>query len=287
MPIYKPSELHQFLESLGINPRKALSQNFLIDGNIIRKIVAEANVSTGETILEIGPGPGSLTEALLHAGCRVIAVEKDPVLAKALERLKGPGLNLEIFCEDILDFSFEERISNLEKKVKIVANLPYHVTTPIISKLVAKRNCINAIIVMVQEEVARRFTALPGNKDYGSFTVFLNYHTNPKYAFGVSRNCFFPVPTVESAVVSLQLKDPPAVSDEAAFFEMTRMAFMHRRKMLRASLKPLFDPQATMSALEGIGKPDTARPEGLSLEDFIHLFERLRSFYLPKRLLNQ
>jgi len=278
MAMYKPSDLHGFLTGIGRAPKKSLSQNFLIDGNIIRKIVKSAAIEPGDTVLEIGPGPGSLTEALLDAGASVIAVERDDVLAKALERFKSPGQKLEIFCEDIMAFLQEDKLKTLLKpgeKLKVVANLPYHLTTPIIEKLVLNPEQCSSITVMVQEEVARRFTARPKSKEYGSFTLFLEFYSIPHYAFSVSRKCFFPAPKVDSAVVRLDLKPPEKVTDVEAFFNLTRTAFGHRRKMLRGSLKELAAPEKVTQALEQIGCNVLARPEELTLQEFIKLFELL------------
>lgn len=277
MPIYKPSELHQFLNELGINPKKGLSQNFLIDGNIIRKIAATALTEKGDIVLEIGSGPGSLTEELLRQGAHVIAVEKDAVLAKALERLKGPDRMLDVYTEDIMKFPVREVLSEKAhgRKAKLAANLPYHLTTPIVASLVPMNDVFSSLVVMVQDEVARRFTAQPGTSEYSSFTVFLNFYCNPKYAFQVSKNCFYPVPNVNSAIVVLELKEPPKVSNVERFFEMTRTSFEHRRKMLRASLKELYSSDKVTAALESLGLNVLARPEELSLENFLALFERL------------
>lgn len=278
MPIYKPTELRQFLDELNIRPKKGLSQNFLIDGNIIRKIVDVSNVHSDDVVLEIGPGPGSLSEALLDTGAQVIAVEKDATLAKALERLQAPNQHLEIVCDDILNFPIEEKLAPYltnNHKAKVIANLPYHLTTPILVNLVARRKTIGSLTLMVQDEVARRFTAQPGTSDYGSFTLFLNFYTSPRYAFQVSKNCFYPVPNVQSAVVILDLKEPPKLSNEINFFILTRTAFQQRRKMLRTSLRSLYNPELVAEALIASGLNPQARPENLSLEDFIHLFEKL------------
>ena len=274
MPVYKPSELHDFLTGLGIAPRKALSQNFLIDGNILRKIIVASKVQAGDIVLEIGPGPGSLTEMLLDKGAKVIAVEKDEVLAKALERLKTPERNLEIHCQDIMKFPFEKFLKKGDR-AKVIANLPYHLTTPILASLVPQIDLFSSLTVMVQEEVGRRFVAHPDTSEYGSFSVFLNFYTKPHYDFTVSRKCFYPAPKVESAVVTLELHPSPEVKDVTAFFKMTRTSFEHRRKMLRASLRDLYSPEAVTEALEYIGCNPLARPEVLSLEDFLKLFERL------------
>lgn len=281
MAIYKPTELHQFLGQLGIFPKKGLSQNFLIDGNIIRKIVSVSNVKPDDTILEIGPGPGSLTEALLETGAAVIAVEKDEVLAQALERLKSTTQRLTIFCHDILTFPLQKELEPFiqkDKKIKVIANLPYHLTTPIIAQLSPMKGLISSLTVMVQEEVARRMTAMPGTSEYSSFTIFLRFYTIPRYGFTVSRNCFYPSPKVDSAVVVLELREPPLSEDEAvSFFQLTRTAFEHRRKMLRASLKDLYPPQDIENALKVIGENPLARPEVLSLEKFLELHKILKT----------
>lgn len=279
MAIYKPSELMQFLEQLGIAPRKGLSQNFLIDGNILNKIAATANVTPGDVVVEIGPGPGSLTEELLKKGAFVIAVEKDEVLSQALSRLQTSDNRLEIHCHDIMTFDLETTLApklTNGKKAKVIANLPYHLTTPIIVQLSTQRHLFSQLILMVQDEVARRFTAAPGTSAYSSFTVFLNFYTFPKYAFTVSNNCFYPIPKVNSAIVVLELKEPPHVSDEKAFFKLTRTAFEHRRKMLRSSVRELYTPSAIEAALVRIGQNPLARPEILSLSEFLQLFEVLQ-----------
>lgn len=281
MPIYKPSELRQFLSSLQISPKKGLSQNFLIDGNILRKIVEVSDVTPGDVVLEIGPGPGSLTEQLLEKGATVIAVEKDPILAQALERLKSPNRSLEVFCDDILTFPIEEKLApflSQQQKAKVIANLPYHLTTPIIIRLVSLRNTISSLTLMVQDEVAKRFTATPGTPEYSSFTVFLNFFTTPRYAFQVSNHCFYPEPSIQSAVVILELKSPPTVSNEEQFFLLTRAAFSQRRKMLRSSLRSLYSSEMITEALLSFHLNPQIRPEELSLEEFIQLFEKLQSF---------
>ncbi len=275
MSIYKPSELRLFLDQLGIFPKKGLSQNFLIDGNIIRKIVTASEVQAGDTVLEIGPGPGSLTQALLAAGAHVLAVEKDHILAQALERLQTQDNQLSIFCEDILAFPLQEHLQN-RQKAKVIANLPYHLTTPILTQLAPLTTLFSSLTVMVQEEVARRLTAQPGTSDYSSLTVFVRFYTEPVYAFTVSHHCFYPAPRVNSAVVVLRLREPPLDPETAQdFFRLTRTAFEHRRKMLRASLKELYSPQHVETALEAIGQNPLARPEVLSLEEFLQLYALL------------
>ncbi len=250
--MHRPTELRAFLEGLGVHPKKRLSQNFLIDGNIVRKIVHFAEVKKGDLILEIGPGPGALTRALLETGAHVIAIEKDKTYADALPRHP----HLEVYAEDFLDFPLEKQ---LKKKAKVVANLPYNVTTPILSKIIPLHQKIESITVMVQKEVAWRMTAKPKTADYSSLSLFLQFYSTPAYGFTVKPTCFFPRPKVDSAVVKLKLHAPPPVSSEEEFFKMVRTAFQKRRKMLRSSLNV----------------DDTRRPEELSLSDFLRLFEQV------------
>ncbi|PJD96442.1 MAG: ribosomal RNA small subunit methyltransferase A [Parachlamydia sp.] len=279
MPLYKPQELFAFLNSLGIRPKKGLSQNFLIDGNILQKIISAAEVSQEDVILEIGPGPGALTECLLEQGCRVIAVEKDLQLGQALERLQTPLNTLSIYCEDILQFPLEQVLPAYLKagqKAKVIANLPYQLTTSILARLAPLNHLFSSITVMVQEEVARRFTGSPGSREYGSFTVFLNFFSDPVFSFKVSRKCFFPIPNVDSAVMTLRLKKPPADIDQEQFFTLTRKAFEQRRKMLKSTLRELYDPAFVSEELIKLGLSPLARPEELSVENFIELFKSLQ-----------
>lgn len=286
MAMYKPTELRDFLQQLGIAPKKVLSQNFLIDGNVIRKILATAQVASGDLVLEIGPGPGSLTEALLAAGASVIAVERDNVLAKALERFSDASGKLSIYCEDVMQFPIEETLRSMLKpgqKAKVIANLPYHLTTAIIEKLIGMHEWIASLTLMVQKEVAQRFTAHPYTKEYGSLTLFLQFYSSVHYAFTVSNQCFYPVPKVHSAVVHFELCPPKSPLCTKDFFKMTRTAFEHRRKMLRGSLKELFPPEKITAALETVSCSPLARPEELSLDQFLNLFKCLHGIDILPR----
>lgn len=275
MPIYKPSELIKYLEELGASPKKRLSQNFLLDGNIINKIVALSELTSEDLVVEIGPGPGALTEALLKTGAKVIAVEKDETLAKGLERLKNSKNHLEVFCDDILKFPLEETLKKANQKAKVIANLPYHLTTPIMTHLIPRSDLISDVIVMVQEEVAQRFVGAPCTKEYGSLTVFLNFYSKPQYGFKVSRNCFYPKPKVDSAVARFSLHHPPEEVSEDTFFKMTRTAFGQRRKMLSKTLRSLYPTKPIQEILVSIDKSPKSRPEELSLEDFLKLHSHL------------
>ena len=272
MPLYKPSDLRAFLEEIDASPKKSLSQNFLIDGNIIRKIVTLAGVQPGDTVLEIGPGPGVLTEELLLRGAHVLAVEKDRKFAKALTRLQTEDRRLTVIEGDILE---QDLSSLLKPKTKLVANLPYQITTPILTEFLPKKEFFESITVMVQKEVSARFLAKPGTKDYSSITVFVQFYSQPEYGFTVEPTCFYPPPRVKSAVVKFNLKDHPPVSTEEAFFAMTRRAFQQRRKMIRSSLRLIYDQASIDRGLEKIGKGLQVRPENLSLADFLILSQEI------------
>lgn len=269
MSIYKPTALFPFLESLGAGAKKSLSQNFLVDGNILRKIVKEAEVQPGDFVLEIGSGPGALTECLLAAGAQVVAVEKDTLFARALNRFS----NVQVHEADILEFPLDLYFSK-EKKTKVVANLPYHLTSPILDLLVKRHDLFSTLTLMVQEEVARRIVAKPGHADYSSLSLFLNFYSTPRYCFGVSNQSFYPVPKVQSAIIQLHLQDeaklsPVHVND---FFQMVRSAFSQRRKMLRSSLRNLFPQSKIEEVLQKLDIAPTVRPENLSLEQFLSFY---------------
>ncbi len=269
MSLYKPSELRQFLQEIGIEPKKGLSQNFLIDGNILRKLISAAQLKNEDTVLEIGPGPGVLTEALLDSRAHVIVIEKDEKLAKHLKRLQNG--RLEILIDDFRNVQIDSLLKD-RGKVKIIANIPYNITGIILQKLLPKTHLIESVHLMVQREVAERCVAEKGSKDYSSFSLFTRYHADPKLLFTVARSCFYPPPKVDSAVLELKLNPPPVKAPYNPFFQLIRMAFQQRRKMLRASLKTLFPSNQVETALESLGLPKTTRPQELGLEEFSSLF---------------
>lgn len=270
--MYKPSALLEFLTHLDTRPKKNLSQNFLIDGNILHKIIEVANVEPCDFIVEIGAGPGALTQALLQRGAYVVAIEKDPILAAALYRFSDK--NLQVIAKDVLNVDLQEIVPS-GKRAKVIANLPYHITTPILTSLAPRSDLLHSITVMVQKEVAERMTASPGGRIYGSLTIFLSYFAHLTYAFTVSKNSFFPSPKVDSAVTHLRLKQERAVVEEERFFTLTRAAFAKRRKMLRSSLRKLYALESIDRALQYLQINPFARPEELSLQEFIQLFELL------------
>jgi 16S rRNA (adenine1518-N6/adenine1519-N6)-dimethyltransferase len=259
------SKLIPFLTSLGIAPKKGLSQNFLIDSNVVHKIVQMADVKPGDVVLEIGPGPGALTEVLLQKGASVIALEKDRVLAGALERLQTEDGRLKVFCCDAMEFPWDTL-----RYDKIVANLPYHITTPLLEKCFA--TCPVPVTCMIQKEVADRMSAMPGTTTFGSFTLFTQFHTKLTEKFLVSANSFYPKPSVDSTVIHLEPLETPH-AENPQFFTVMRAAFRQRRKCLTTSLKPIFSPKVIQTALEKQNIRIDARPEMLSLDQWIQFTE--------------
>lgn len=278
MPLYRPTELIAFLRSIGVEPRRSLSQNFLIDGNVICKIVKASHIEPGDPILEIGPGPGALTEALLAKGAFVVAVEADKTLAKQLHRLQTPDKRLEVVEADALKVPIPTlygKFPSLATPIKLFGNLPYHITTPLLARFIEELS-ISQIIIMVQEEVARRMCAKPATSDYSSLTVFLNFYAKTRYLFRVSRRCFYPSPKVDSAVVALDLIPNNYSCDPTTFFKTTRHAFEQKRKALRNSLRDLYPTEGAIEkALVDIALSPLARPEELSIEKWVRLFQRL------------
>jgi 16S rRNA (adenine1518-N6/adenine1519-N6)-dimethyltransferase len=279
MTLFRPTDLHAFLREQGIHAKKGLSQNFLIDGNIVQKIVDTAEISEGDLVLEIGPGPGALTQALLKRGAIVSAVEMDPNFAQELHRL---GEQLEVHCGDILEFPLLEFLQRQPKKIKVVANLPYHITTPILTRFLPLHQYVESLTIMVQKEFADRMKAEKNTPEYSSFTLFLQFYASATKNFTVSPNCFYPKPKVQSSVVHCKLH-PPLLEPEKteSFFQITRTAFGKRRKMLRSSLKDLYTPCLIEEALSAIGHSPTARPEELGIEEFIAVLNALNNKKTP------
>nr|WP_062572297.1 16S rRNA (adenine(1518)-N(6)/adenine(1519)-N(6))-dimethyltransferase RsmA [Peptoniphilus sp. DNF00840] len=278
--LYKPSKLSEILSKYGFRFTKSLGQNFLIDGNIVRKIADAAEISEDDNILEIGPGVGTMTEELALRAKKVLAVEID----EKLRDLHKETLNIEnvkVIYGDFLELDLE-KIAEEEfgdEGFKVVANLPYYVTTPIIEKLLLSKVNLVSITVMVQKEVAKRLAAQPGNKDYGSLSVFINYYTDCKYKFQVPSSVFMPKPNVDSAVVNLKMKEREDL-DTDFLFKIVRAAFTTRRKTLLNSFsnsKLPYSKDEIKRALELSVIDEGRRAETLSLEEFIILSVNFKS----------
>lgn len=268
------SELVSFLKKIGKNPSKRLSQNFLVDQNILRKIIKTAQLQPQEWVLEIGPGPGGLTQLILEQGAFLVAVEKDTCFAQQLSRFQTTDQRLQIHCLDVLKFDF----SSLPKPIKLIANLPYHITTPILEKVLEHRDHFSSITFMIQKEVASRLQAKHGSKIFSSLSLFFQFYTLVETSFDVSPSCFFPPPKVTSTVVHAKMRTAlPFKDSPAPFFHIIRKAFQHRRKMILSSLSNDYSQAILQEALISIGQSIKARPEQLSLEHWVLFYKYIQS----------
>lgn len=251
-------------------PIKRLGQNFLIDPNIVRKIVALAELGPSDHVLEIGPGRGILTEALCHAAGRVTAIELDPRLHAYLETRQADLPNVELVCEDALAYPVE----SVPSGTVVVANLPYYISTPLLFRLLDQRGRFPRMVLMLQDEVADRLVAQPGGSDYGILSVMAQYAADITKSFRVSAQCFRPRPEVASAVVLLRTKEHSRLSQEGevAFRALVKAAFAHRRKTIVNSLRDEgYDQKHIAEVLTQLRIPATARAETLFLEHFVEL----------------
>ncbi|MCF6139581.1 16S rRNA (adenine(1518)-N(6)/adenine(1519)-N(6))-dimethyltransferase RsmA [Pseudalkalibacillus berkeleyi] len=264
--------------------KKSLGQNFLIDRNILDKIVSTAGVTSETGVIEIGPGIGSLTEQLAKSAKKVTAFEIDQRLIPILKDTLLDYPHVKVIHQDVLEANLHEVIEHEFKDVEdlmVVANLPYYVTTPIILKLLTERLPIRGIVVMIQKEVADRLAAEPGTKSYGSLSIAVQYYAVTKSEVKVPKTVFVPQPNVDSSVISLTLREKPPVDvdDEAFFFELVRASFGQRRKTLLNNLQNnLFTKEQKPEieeALQSVGIDGKRRGEALSIEEFAHLSNAL------------
>ena len=264
------------LKAFHLRASKRLGQNFLIDGAVVDGIVEAAEIGPGDRVLEIGPGIGTLTQGLAEAGADITAVELDKKLPEVLAHtLKGYD-NVRIVPGDILKVNIREIMG--EGTFKVVANLPYYITTPILMALLEKKLPITHIVTMVQKEVAERMIADPGGRDYGALSVAVQYYTLPNIVMEVPPKSFLPAPEVDSVVISCRVREVPAVqaSDEKLFFRVVKAAFGQRRKTLANAMKGAgFERERMIPAFEKTGIDMTRRGETLSLEEFAQLANAL------------
>jgi len=278
--IATPRRTKEIIQRHGFSFKKSLGQNFLIDQNILGKIVAAAGLDKTKGALEIGPGIGALTEKLAEEAGKVTAVEIDQRLLPILGEVLEPFSHVQVVHGDVLKLDlkelFAQQFSDVEG-VSVVANLPYYVTTPILMKLLEERLPLENIVVMIQKEVAERMAAAPGGKEYGSLSIAVQYYSEPELVCIVPHSVFIPQPNVESAVIRLKVrKQPPVqVQDEAFFFEVVQASFAQRRKTISNNLKSRFFPKEGRERLEALleeaGIAPSRRAETLDLHEFAKL----------------
>lgn len=270
------------MNKYNITANKNYGQNFLIDENVVSGIVQNAEVSKKDLVIEIGPGLGTLTSYLLESAGKVICIELDTHMLKILNDRFSLYTNFELINDDVLKVDLKELISkNSEfENVKVVANLPYYITTPIIMKLLEDKLNLTSITVMVQKEVAERLTESPGSKNTGSITYSINYYTNPKTVIDVPKESFIPSPKVDSSVIKLDILSEPKIKvlDEELFFKVIKCAFMQKRKTLINSLS-----NSGIGSKENLEKILTeleldlrVRAEQLTLEQFGMISDKLK-----------
>ena len=271
-----PKNTIEILQKYKFVFQKKFGQNFLIDEHVLEKIISAAGIGPDDFVVEIGPGIGTMTQYLAHAARDVAAVEIDKALIPILQDTLSAYDNVTVINEDVLKVDLKELAENMNggRPVKVVANLPYYITTPIIMGLFESHVPVESITVMVQKEVAERMQAGPGTKDYGALSLAVQYYAEPYIVANVPPNCFMPRPNVGSAVIRLQVHENPdvKVQDESLMFRIIRASFNQRRKTLQNSIS--HDPQLGISKevvariLEELGLSATIRGEALSLQQF-------------------
>ncbi|MCS4487852.1 16S rRNA (adenine(1518)-N(6)/adenine(1519)-N(6))-dimethyltransferase RsmA [Streptococcus sciuri] len=286
MRIADYSVTHAVLERHGFTFKKSFGQNFLTDTNILQKIVDTAEIDKNVNVIEIGPGIGALTEFLAENAAEVMAFEIDdrliPILADTLRNFD----NVKVINEDILKSDLQSRIkefANPSLPIKVVANLPYYITTPILMHLIASKIPFAEFVVMMQKEVADRISAEPNTKDYGSLSIAVQYYMTAKVAFVVPRTVFVPTPNVDSAILKMTRRKQPLVQvkNEDFFFHVSKISFVHRRKTLWNNLTSAFgkSEEVKKRLTQALGKANikpNVRGEALSIEDFANLADSLQ-----------
>ncbi len=278
-----PQKTIEVIKKHGFDFQKKFGQNFLIDGRVLDKIIAAAEITKEDFVLEIGPGIGTMTQYLAEAAREVAAVEIDRNLIPILQETLAEYDNVTIINKDVLKLDIAEmaREKNGGRPIKVVANLPYYITTPIIMSLFESGVPLLSVTVMVQKEVALRMQAQPGTKDYGALSLAVQYYAEPYLAANVPQNCFMPRPNVGSAVIRLTryARPPVCVKDEKLMFRLIRASFNQRRKTLLNGLKNSselsFSREEILEAFARAGLPENVRGETLTLEQFAALSDVL------------
>ena len=269
---YSPVKFKEKMDKYGFNLKKMFGQNFIIDENIINSIITKSGVDKDTLVIEIGPGAGSLTYKLSKYSKNVLCYEIDTTLKDLLSDNLNDCSNVEIIYKDFLKADVLSDIKKYDyKKLYVVANLPYYITTPIIIKFIEENIPVDKLVVMVQKEVGDRFKAIPGTKDYNSLSIYLNYYFDVKKILDVSKNVFIPKPNVDSIVVEFSKKDDkPKLHNEGLFFKLVKDSFVQKRKTLRNNLKG-YDLEKIEEVLNRYGFDLSVRAEQLPIEIFVEI----------------
>ena len=286
--IATPSRTKALLDQFGFNFKKSLGQNFLVDVNIIHKIIDASEIDDNTGIIEVGPGMGSLTEQLAKRAKKVMSFEIDQRLIPVLKETLAPYDNVTIINEDILKADIGKAVKtylNDCDKIMVVANLPYYITTPILLNLMQQDIPIDGYVVMMQKEVGERLNAQVGTKAYGSLSIVTQYYTETSKVLTVPKSVFMPPPNVDSIVVKLMQRETPLVSvdDEETFFKLAKAAFAQRRKTIYNNYQNFFrdgkkHKESILKWLEQTGIDPKRRGETLSIQDFARLYEEKKKF---------
>lgn len=287
--IATPIRTKEILDKYGFSFKKSLGQNFLIDTNILNRIVDHAELTDHSGAIEIGPGIGALTEQLAKRAEKVVAFEIDQRLLPILEDTLSPYPNVKVIHSDVLKADVRAVMKQefeAQEDVMVVANLPYYVTTPILMKLLEERLPIRGIVCMLQKEVGDRISAKPGTKEYGSLSIAVQYYTKAEIVMIVPKTVFMPQPNVDSAVIRLTLHNEPPVkvTDEEFFFRVTRSSFAQRRKTILNNLTSQLPDgkqkkESIQAALQQAGVEESRRGETLSIEEFAQLSNALYPYF--------
>jgi 16S rRNA (adenine1518-N6/adenine1519-N6)-dimethyltransferase len=274
------NELKTLWKEHEFRPAKRLGQNFLIDKNVRNNILNEAKLTDESIVVEIGAGFGVMSLEVAERCKRLFAVEKDKKICSIMSPIFGKVSNIELVCDDVLDLDICS-LTREGRKLIILGNIPYYITTPVIEKIIRQRQCIERVEIVIQDEVASRIVAAPGSKDYGALTCFIQFYAKPEKVFKISKNSFYPRPKVDSCLLKLEILHKPEIQvrDKDVMFKIIRKAFSQRRKKVLNSLSHgkflSLEKENWKEVLNDCGIDISSRAEDLSLYDYARISDRL------------
>lgn len=265
-----PSFLLSYLERLGKRPKKSLSQNFLVDLNTVERVLSLSQISSDDCVLEIGPGPGVFSDEIIKTGARYVAIELDDVFAQELQKRYQGHPRVEIYNQDFLNFDLEQ--VQAPKKLKVISNLPFQLTSPILDRLLSRSDIISSCTLIMQKEVALRLSAKEKTKAYSSLSLFTQLYCQVGKLITISNHCYFPKPGVETSAIHLNIV-PCLIDHPKELMQLIKAGFAKRRKMLTSNLP--YPKDAVQSVLETLGASSKARAEELTLDQWNQLYKAL------------